>query len=476
MKITVSNKRDFTEWGGLIPIVNELYRLGIPDLVDSAFETDKPRVEQCKYKFSDVFTSLIASTLCGGVRIDNITGLKKELELIPGLNIPSHDTMGRLMKEMASKVIKIDMDSNSESNTNYYDDNERLNKLLIQISKLMGCFDDEDGYILDVDCTFISTKCAGAMTPKKVEKYGFFPMVCLIGDCPIFVSNRNGNSSDDLRVTETVEMCIGLLEKEGIKIKTVRTDGLGYNIGLTHMLHGRGIQFVSTSPVNKSFKKMWHKFESVAWRNTIIETANSFKECQVCEIPYKMTGSKIEFRVIGARIPFESNTINEDDTEEIIEQKLFRLKMSEKMLELKNNDVLKAPNKRYKDTFWKENKEFRYKLYITNDFDSSVEDIILKFNLRGDAERKFSFMKQDFGWKWPPFQNMNENTVFFILTAIANNVYRGFHKKYYKHIPELELNVRVNIFRKNFIKVLCYFIDENTIEYRGTNIDFSKIC
>lgn len=473
MKITVSNKRDFTEWGGLIPIVNELYRLGIPDLVDSAFETDKPRVEQCKYKFSDVFTSLIASALCGGVRIDNITGLKKELEIIPGLNIPSHDTMGRLMKEMAIEPIIKDMYKNDGLKTNYYDDNIRLNKLLIQISKKMGCFEEGKEYILDADCTFINTRCAGAKSAEGKDQYGFYPLVCFIGNFPVFFSNRNGNSSDRFRLAETIEKCIDLLEEENIKVKMVRMDGAGYNTALAKMAHEREITFLSTAPVNSTFKTMWKQIDNtIEWRELVIETAGSFKECEVCEIPYAMVDYDKEFRVVVARIP-NDNIITEKETEE---EKEFRLYMENKMLLLDQKGLIKKKNKVYESTNWKERKSYKYKLFMTNDFDSPAENIILQYNMRGDMERQFSFMKTDFGWKWPPFQNLTENSVFFILTAIANNVYRGFHKRYYKHIPELELNARVNKFRKNFIKVLCYFMDDNSIDFRATNIDFSKIC
>lgn len=473
MKVTVSNKRNFTEWGGLIPIINELYRLGIPGLVDSAFEIDKPRVEQCKYKFSDAFTALIASTLCGGVRIDNITGLEKELELIPGLNIPSHDTIGRLMKEMAMEETSKEVYHNDRLNLNYYDDNIRLNKLLIQISKKMGCLEEGKEYILDADCTFINTRCVGALSAEGKDQYGFYPLVCLIGNFPIFFSNRNGNSSDRFRIAETIEMCIDLLREENIKIKTVRMDGAGYNRDLADMVNKRNIQILTTAPINKTYKKMWRQINaSTEWKEVAIETANSFKECQICDIPYTLTDSDTVYRIICARIPIES-TINEIETDE---EKEFRQMMEEKMMKLDRKGVLKSHYKKYPNNEWKEYQKYKYKLILTNDFDSPAEDIIIQYNMRGDMEKQFSYMKQDFGWKWPPFKNMNENTVFFILTAIANNIYRGFHKKHSKHIPELELNARVNKFRKNFIKVLCYFLDDNSIEFRGTEIDFEKIC
>ena len=74
---------------------------------------------------------------------------------------------------------------------------------------------------------------------------------------------------------------------------------------------------------------------------------------------------------------------------------------------------------------WKEIDGYYYKFFITNYFKKSSEELIIEYNKRGNSERKFSFIKNDFGWRLPPFMHMNENTVFMIASALANNVFRG---------------------------------------------------
>ncbi len=471
MKTIISNKKNITRYGGIIPIIIEMKKRKLPELIDSFFENDMPRVKQCKYKFSDIFITWIVTALCGAKRIDNVTGLREKLECIPGLNIPSHDTMGRLMKKMATAIVNKDRVSPDVVNTNYYDDNVRLNKLLIQASILMGALKEGQEYILDVDCTFISTRCAGAKSMKDKDQYGFYPMICMIGELPVYISMRNGNSSADFRIKECVSDCIDLLEESNITVKKVRTDGAGYRTTLLDMLHNRGIEFNCASQVNINFKRMWRSLDKAIWRDVTIETANSFKQCKITEIDYFMHGSIIDYRVIALQVPIDKKIkILEDDDE-----KQMRERIEIKMNNIKNKGLLKSPNKRYVEGVWNEIRGYRYKMIITNDFKTSAEEIVLEYNKRGDAEKKFAFMKGDFGWKWPPFMWMNENTVFMISSALANNVFRSIAILFNEHIPNLKLNARREKFQKRFINIMCE-IFEDCLKFEITDIDFSKIC
>lgn len=108
-------------------------------------------------------------------------------------------------------------------------------------------------------------------------------------------------------------------------------------------------------------------------------------------------------------------------------------------------------------------------------FETDAEELFYLYNQRGEAERQFSFMKNDFGWNLPPFMNMNENTVFFIVSALANNVFRAIALLFDEHLDKLELNARVRRFQKAFIDTIAIFIDGNWIYY-NTKIDFGKIA
>lgn len=93
------------------------------------------------------------------------------------------------------------------------------------------------------------------------------------------------------------------------------------------------------------------------------------------------------------------------------------------MSTLDAKDKLKKEGKSYKDRYWTTIGNYKYKFYATNDFEMTSEGIAHEYNGRGNAEKQFSYLKQEFNVKMPPFENMNANTVFFIVGSLANNFY-----------------------------------------------------
>lgn len=67
--------------------------------------------------------------------------------------------------------------------------------------------------------------------------------------------------------------------------------------------------------------------------------------------------------------------------------------------------------------------EYTYRCILTNDWEKTDEEVVLFYNQRGDWERIFDQMDNDFGWKRLPKSFMNENAVFMLLTAMARNFY-----------------------------------------------------
>ena len=73
--------------------------------------------------------------------------------------------------------------------------------------------------------------------------------------------------------------------------------------------------------------------------------------------------------------------------------------------------------------------EYTYRCILTNDYKSSVREIVEFYNLRGGKERIFDEMDNSFEWDRLPKSFMSENTVFLILTVIIRNFYKTIMKK-----------------------------------------------
>lgn len=471
-----------TPHGGIIPILMKLKEFGVPQVIRKCLGVRKA---QSKFSYEDICIAWVLTSLCGGRKLDHITKLKKKLSVIRGLKLPSHDTLGRVMKQLASETKTLGNINNVTGATMAYtdfDDNMRMNRMLVKASKRAGTFIKGKSYSMDIDATFLSTECRGAKRKanKKGEddhsKIGFNPMISLIENTPVFISMRNGDASARFQLTECLKNSLDLCEESDIKIGRLVSDAAGYTKQTLEMLNSRGIKFNIRFPYSKKMETFNKQLkECNTWRNTEIKTAKNVWCCEIADIPYKMHDKPQEgyvsqkLRVVAIRMPTDE-TLKLLDRDEWESRKIVQ----EKMKQLSKNKNLKETGKTYIDKHWKIINGYAYKFLVTNDFKRTSEAIVDEYNKRGNAERKFSFLKNDFGWKYPPFMNMNENTVFLILAALANNVYRAMLMLFKKVIPELRMNSRLPDFQFVFIHVSCAYV-AGFYEYYDTDIPYEKI-
>ena len=475
-----------TPFGGILPILKTLREYGVPQLINRCLGE---RPKQSRYAYSDTFIGWTVATLCGGSSLLHISKYKKKLSIIPGLKVPSHDTLGRVMKKLSEEVKTThSVTHKAKASIVYsdYDDNLKMNNMLIKATKRVKALQENRSYTMDIDATFIPTECRGAIRKydKKgrlnYNKIGFNPMVCLIGDLPVFFSMRNGDANAKFRFKECLEDCFSLLDRSKIKVGRVISDAAGYHKKALDMLDSKGIKFNVRFPYTSKMEEFKTNLrKSRDWRPTVIETANFYWDCEIADIPYKMWDYKFgkntkisnTWRVVAIRIPTDE-TFRRIETPDKV---LHRQRVRKKMLQLRDKKLLKEPGKAYTDIHWKEINGYVYKFFMTNDFVTTSEGIVLEYNRRGNAERKFSFMKKDYAWRLPPFMNMNENTVFMIAAAFANNMFRGMVNIFKKEIPQLRSNARLPDFRETFIFVHCERLIDGTFEFCNTDICFEKI-
>ena len=476
MKVKNINTK-MTPHGGAIPILKAIKDHKIHKIIRSSLGSRKKR---SIYEYDDIFIAWMLTAFCGGNRIAHITKLQSKLNIIPNLKLPSHDTLGRAMKELATdsnEVRNISRERIAKIRYTQYNDNIAMNRMLIKATKGIGALKENIPYTLDIDATFLSTHCRGAdMQNKKQGKHGFAPLVALIGDLPVFVSLRKGNAGASFRLKEGLETCLDLLAESNIKVARVVSDGAGYTKAITEMLEARGIKFVIRFPLLSSMEAFKEKLQKQKWRKTEIRTSNDIWNCQIADVDYKMHSPppkenlNIPLRVVAIRFP-SNNTLNLLEDADMRSQ---RRRKRNTMELLKENSKLKQHGKKYTEMHLKKIGGFTYKFYVTNDFQKTSEEIVYEYNKRGDAERKFSYMKQEFGWRLPPFMWMEENNVFLIVAALANNVFVGIRSLFNEKISQISLKARLREFRFIFIDVVCE-IRNNSYRFHCTDIEFAKI-
>jgi hypothetical protein len=454
-------------YGGLVPVLKKVKEHGIPQLINSHLGK---KVKQSKYSHADIFINWIIIALCHGRSINHIDKIRDKIPFMKKLRVASHDTIGRGMKRLAGEVHVVkttSRDYKHKKRIMEVDNNLLLNQMLVKITKRMGAIKVGPKYVLDFDATFIPTMCRGAVRKYKKNgkldytKIGFSPMICMIGDLPVYMSNRNGDAGSRFQIYECLENCLKTLDEEGIRIGRVISDSAGYNKKAIAMMNSRGIKFNMRFPHKDNmgnFDKLLSECD--AWRTTEIKTSNLIWDCEIADIDYVMSKNFYESipeqkcRVVAIRIPTQK-TRRKGESKETLRR---RAQYKKQLRELRKKKILKEPAKPFEDKHWKKIGDYEYKFYITNDFEKGSEDIVLEYNKRGGAERKFHFMKEDYSWELPPFSKMNENTVFLIASSIANNIQKSTLILFQKGLPMLNRQSQLVNYFTHFIVASCLYL------------------
>ena len=108
---------------------------------------------------------------------------------------------------------------------------------------------------------------------------------------------------------------------------------------------------------------------------------------------------------------------------------------------------------------------FTYRAILTNDVKWDNQQIVSFYNQRGNAERTFDTMNNDFGWSKLPCSFLNENTAFMIITALYANIYQVMLATFARKLSWIKENFRLKkfIFRA-FINVDILQMDLDGID------------
>jgi hypothetical protein len=410
-----------SRYGGVLPMLKKLRDFKIPELISQCLGE---RVPQAKYSYESVILSFMMTTYCKGFKILNVEQVKEDLQVIPEMVVPSHDTIGRMLKRLATEsqtIIERNPKNPKESPKKYVlNENTKLNDLLIKGAKKVKLLRAGVSYTLDIDATTLESEVADAkMTYKRFR--GFTPMVCMINQVPVYISLRSGNANPHYKKLDCIIKCLELLKANNINIGRVRIDGAGYKNEILDYLDSKNIKFViGASWSQRTFNVI---DDSTDWEISRLQTSNHVWDAEMTSKTFSLATSKKKYRMVVARIKKEDRkTVNG------------------------------------KKTKWHLKDGYYYKYVITNDYDAKPNEIFKEYNDRGAIEKNFDYLKNDFGWRVLPFSKLNQNLVYMIITAFASNVYQGLLAFCSKNIEQIENTFRLPRFRNLFIEATLFYI------------------
>ena len=400
-KVQIKSEK-LTSFGGIFPVM-EKFDTMLSSTIDSTLGI---RSKHYGYQYSEIFRSLASVYLCGGSCVEDVTThLKNHLSLHPSLRTCSSDTILRAIKELTSKNISYvtDADKVYEFNTA-----ETLNTLLLNSLFKMEQLKAGEQYDVDFDHQFIETEKYDAK-PTYKKFLGYRPGVAVIGEMIVGIENSDGNTNVRFHQQDTLRRLFKRLERKGIVVNRFRADcgSCSQNI---------------VDEVEKHCKTFYVRANRC---NSLYDKIGTLENW------HKVTINDIEF---------ELNSI-------VVEKwsgRPYRLVVQRQQRPDGELDLWEG--------------KYTYRCIMTNDYESSVSDIVEFYNQRGAKERIFDDMNNGFGWNRLPKSFMAENTVFLLMTALIRNFYKTIMQKLDVRKFGLKITSRIKAFVFKFISVPAKWI------------------
>ena len=400
-KVQIKSEK-LTPFGGIFSIMEQFNSM-LSSVIDSTLGL---RCTLYGYQYSEIIRSLMCVYFCGGSCIEDVTThLMHHLSLHPTLRTCSADTILRAIKELTQDNISYTSDTNKTYNFNTAD---VLNKLLVKGLFAMGQLKEGVAYDLDFDHQFIETEKYDAK-PTYKKFLGYRPGVAVIGDMIVGIENSDGNTNVRFHQEDTLRRFFERFEAAKISINRFRADCGSCSVDIV-------------SEVEKHCRLFYIRANRCS---------------SLYDDIFALSGWKKE-EING--IEFELNSI-------LVEKwkgKAYRLVIQRQKRVNESLDLWEG--------------EYTYRCILTNDYSSSVREIVEFYNLRGGKERIFDDMNNGFGWDRLPKSFMNENTVFLILTALIRNFYKTIMQKIDVKKFGLKVTSRIKTFVFKFISVPAKWI------------------
>jgi glutaredoxin-related protein len=405
MKINYSSN-NITPFGGVCFIDEILSSTGVSNLIDQQLGQ---RGSLATYSFSDVIKSRWLVALSGGECAEDVKeNLKSILSPVKHTKIPSPDTILGAEKSLATPKMEYISKTGVQHEFNI---NMPLNDLMVKtLIRLKTINTKDDDYTMDYDNQFIP---AGKFDAKRSykQKDGYFPGIATINNNPVYIENRNGNSGVKFKQEETLERLYSLLSNNEIKVKRSRMDCGSFGKAILKVIAQNSELYYVRAQRCDDLREQIKQVTD--WQTTRI----GYKNYQVASIEYAPFSEDKTYRYVISRErkkDGQGNLFTQDD--------------------------------------------FKYRAILTNDRTKTDLEVIEFYNQRGDSERVFDEMNNDFNWKNLPYSFMNENTVYMIIMAICRNIYQYLIKLISSKVDFIKPTDRLKKFIYRFMSVPAKWI------------------
>lgn len=414
-KIKVLSSKGLSPFGGLNFVLKELDRAGLGSVLNQQL----PALgHQSQYQWRDLFYSYWSVFFCGGNCAEDLSGnFRGSLSSIPFLKIPSPDRVLNRIKELALPPSFFNTDRGKAPH--HFAVNDPLAQLNLKITNKLFKLSNSK-VIVDYDNTLCFHNKKDAKRTYLMDK-GYAPGVGFVGSKIIYVENRNGNNNASTLQDKTLERMFQHLEKQNIKVGKFRADSASYTHKAIQVIDSNCDTFYVKARQNQSMAEA-------------LGTIKQWKEIRI--------GSALFYRAEVSYAPFK-RTVNRSSSSSSV--KPYRLIVTK--TQRRDGQI---------NFFTKEASS--YSIIVTNDWESTQDEVVFFYNKRGAIEREFDVLKNDFGWKNLPFSNLEQNLVYLQIMALCRNIYHYIISLFSQQFKGLQPTFRIKKFIFRFVCIPAKWI------------------
>lgn len=367
-------------FGGIQFVLKQIKRQGIDTFIDEQLGS---RGVQKEYSISDGLLAIHYSHLCGGSCIEDINTLNEHTGFHPELSLPSADTALRVMQELKTADTIIE----NGDVTHTFNHHQKLNDLLQKLAIKTKTIDADGKNILDFDNVILENEKYDAAKTYKMTT-GYQPALASIGRQVVFIEGRGGNTPAAYKMDEALTKCFESLKNNGIHIEHFRSDSAAYQQSVIEVVENSCTCFYIRIDDSQNLRDAIKDIPETDWKQITINN----KKVEVADTPFQPFGANKTYRAVVQRRK------RKDGQYEIFTQSPYTY----------------------------------YAIMTNNEKPEATPQWVTGFyNGRGDCERNFDILNNDFNCNRLPFSFLDANMVYLYAAAISFTLFEWIKQVFF---------------------------------------------
>jgi hypothetical protein len=394
MTLEVSDRINAHGVGGLGLIHQMVQRIGLPAAIDSQLELLKIHRP---YHESDHVLAIAYNTLAGGASMEDMERLRKDEALLNNLGartLPDPTTAGDFCRRFETgQDVNVLMDA--------------VNDVRVNVWRNQGS-DFLEEAVIDGDGSFVETtgECKQDMSLSYKGTWGYQPLLISLANTqePLFLVNRSASEHSAEGAAEYYDRAIEACRKAGFMRIRARGDTAFSQSEHLDRWDDDGVQFVFGYPVVRGLQQ---RIEAIA--------GEEWKALERPSKPAPRTEPRARPENVKQRIVTEkgykdlrvkSEAVAEFEHQPSKCEKSYRVIVLRKELETYKGEQLLF-------------EEYRYFLYITNDWELTTHEVVRESNLRCGQEKLIGELKDKVRSLRAPLGDLVSNWAWMVMSTLA---------------------------------------------------------